>query len=58
MFIAGFTIAVIPFSDTFYLFDLHSRNERGSLMPDSKSVLLKMKGFIEIKIYIHEWYLQ
>ena len=41
MFISGFAIAVIPYLDSYYLFDSHSRNSQGSMIPQGKSVLLK-----------------
>ena len=43
MFISGFTIAVILYLDSYYLFDSHSRNGQGSMIPQDKSVLLKLK---------------
>ena len=33
VFISGFTIAVIPYLDSYYLFDSHSRNGQGSMIP-------------------------
>ena len=46
MFISGFAIAVIPYLDSYYLFDSHSRNGQGSMIPQGKSVLLKFAGFV------------
>ena len=44
VFISGFTIAVIPYLDSYYLFDSHSRNGQGSMILQGKSVLLKFAG--------------
>ena len=31
--VSGFTIAAIPYLDSYYLFDSHSRNGQGSMIP-------------------------
>ena len=38
VFISGFTIAVIPYLDSYYLFDSHSRNGQGSMIPQGKVI--------------------
>ena len=58
MFISGFTIVVIPYLDSYYLFDSYSRNGQGSTIPPGKSVLLKFPGLQDIEKYVQVVYLQ
>ena len=58
LFISGFTIAVITKGPNFYLFDSHSRDYRGSSVPDGNSVLLRFKDLFEIEKYIQVAYLE
>ena len=58
MFISGFTIAVIPYLDSYYLFASHCRNGQSSMVPHSKSVLLTFAGVQGMKKYIQVVYLQ
>ena len=58
MFISGFTIAMIPYLDSYYLFGSHSRNGQGSMIPKSKSILLKFSGLQDIEKYVQGVYLQ
>ena len=58
LFIAGFTIAVIPCLDSYYIFDLHSRNEQGSMPSQGKSLLLNASGLQDIEKYIQVVHLQ
>ena len=57
-FISGFTIAAIPYLDSYYLFNSHSRNGQGSMIPQGKSVLLKLAGFQDIEKYVQMVHLQ
>ena len=58
MFLSGFTIVVIPYLDSYYLFASHSRNGQSSIVPHSKSVLLTFAGEPDMKKYIQVVYLQ
>ena len=58
LFIAGFTIAVISCLDSYYTFDLHSRNEQGSMASQGKSLLLNVSGLQDIEKYIQVVHLQ
>ena len=52
MFISDFTTAVTPYLNSYYLFDSHSRNGQGSMIPQGKSVLLKFAGLQDIEKYL------
>ena len=55
MFVSGFTIAVIPYLDSYYPVNSHSRNGQGSMMPQGKSVLLKFASLQDMfKWYIYK----
>ena len=41
-----------------YVFDLHSRDERVIFVPNGKSVLLKCNGIFELEKYIQVAYLE
>jgi len=58
MIISGYTIAVFKKSCYFYLFDSHSRDERGLTVPDGKSCLLKFANINELEKYIQVFYLE
>ena len=58
MFISGFTIAVIPYLDSYYLFDSHIRNGQGLMITQGKSVLQKFAGLQDIEKYVQVVYLQ
>ena len=49
LFIAGFTVPVIPFWSRFNLFDLHNRNKHGAMVPNSNSVLFEFFYLLEVK---------
>jgi len=54
MFINGFTVAIFQnqLNGTWYLFDSHSRDERGLSVHDGKSVLLQFSNLSDIEAYI------
>ena len=52
VFISGFTISVIPYLDIYYLFDSHSRNGQGSMVPQDKPVLLILVGLQDMEKYV------
>lgn len=57
--IDGYTIAVFQLPDgKFYVFDSHSRDERGLSVFDGKSCLLKFKNIYEVEKYIQVHYLE
>ena len=59
IFVSGVTLAVM-YDDSqcsYYLFDSHSRNQHGLLVPDGTSVLLKYSRLYEIEIYLKHVYL-
>ena len=56
VFISGFTIAVISYLDSYYLFDSHSRNGQGSMIPQGKPVLLKFARLQDIEKYVEMVY--
>ena len=58
LFISGYTIALILLNDKFYIFDSHSRNERGLTVFDGKSVLLTFSNLHQLENYIQVCYLQ
>ena len=47
LFLEGFTTAIILLRNYYYLFDLHSRNERGLNGVDGKSVLMRFRDLYE-----------
>ena len=52
LFIGGNTTAIVPGQNKFYLFDSHSRDDRGLCVSDGTSVLLRFHDFLEVKRYI------
>ena len=60
MFIAGYTIAIFQcqYRDTCYLFDSHSRDERGLAVQDGSSVVLKFENLFQLENYIQAVYLE
>ena len=40
LFIAGFTVAVILYYSSYFLFDSHIANQHGTIVPNGKTVLL------------------
>ena len=59
MFINGYTIAIFKFSsDVCYLFDSHSRDERGLSVVNGKSVCLKFENVKQLEVYIQVIYLE
>ena len=63
-FIRNVTLAIIPIYDThsryyyYYLFDSHSRDERGLVVEDGQSVLLKFRDLLQVEKYIQVVYLE
>ena len=57
VFLSGFTSAVIPYLDSYHLFDSHSRNGLGSMIPQCKLVLLKFASLQDIEKYVQVVYL-
>ena len=58
MFLSGFTIAIIPYSNFFYLFDSHSRNGQGEIIANGKPVLLNVSHLEDIENYIQVVHMQ
>ena len=59
MIIEGFTIAIMKRPQGFFVFDSHSRNEVGVLVPiTGKSCLLKFENIFELEKYIQHFYLE
>ena len=58
VFILGFTIPVMPYLDSYYLFELHCKNKQGSMASQDKSLLLNVSGLQDIERYIEVEYLQ
>ena len=60
MFVSGFTIALFksPLVDSCYLFDSHSRDERGLSVSDGQSVLLRFSSLLQLELYIQVLYLE
>ena len=54
----GFTAAIISSGNCYYLFDLHSRDERGLSVIDGTSVLMKFNDLFEIEKLIQVAYLE
>ena len=54
----GFTTAIILMRNCHYLFDLHSRDERGFSVVDGTSVLMKFRDFYELGKYLQVAYLE
>ena len=57
MFICGFTVAVILYNDSYYLFDSHSRNQHSQMVVNGQSVLLKFSQLSDLEKYIETIYL-
>ena len=58
IFITGYTVAIVPMGNKFYLFDSHSRNRLGEVVPDGTSVLLKFSRLADIENYMVVVYMQ
>ena len=58
LFIEGFTNAIILLRNCYYLFDSHSRDERGFSVVDGTSVLMKIRDFYELGKYLQVAYLE
>ena len=58
LFMGGYTTAVISSQNFFYVFDSHSRDERGLNIANGRSVLLKFRYIFEIEKYIQVAYLK
>ena len=54
----GFTTSIILSRNSYYLFDSHSRDERGLSVVDGTSVLLKFQDLYEIEKYFQVAYLE
>ena len=54
----GYTLAMIPNTGNYYLFKSHSRDERGLIVSNGTSVLLKFSSLLEIEKYIQVIYLE
>ena len=58
IFMEGFTTEIISTGNCYYLFDSHSRDERGLSVIDGTSVLMKFIDLFEIEKYIQVAYLE
>ena len=58
LFMGGNTTAIMSLQNSFYVFDSHSRDERGLNIPNGRSVLLKFSYIFEIEKYIQVAYLE
>ena len=58
LFMGGNTTAIMSLQNFFYVFDSHSRDERGLNIPNGRSVLLKFSYIFEIEKYIQVAYLE
>ena len=58
LFMKGFTTAIISLWNCCYLFDSHSRDERGLIGIDGTSVLMKFNDLFKIEKYIQVAYLE
>ena len=58
LFMGGFTTAIMKQHSYFYLFDSHSRDERGSSIVGGTLVLLKFSDLTEVEKYIQVFYLE
>ena len=54
----GFTTAIILLRNCYYLFDSHSRDERGLSVVDGTSVLMKSRDLYELEKYLQLAYLE
>ena len=54
----GFATAIILLRNCYYLFDSHSRDERGLSVVDRTSVLLTFRDLYELKKYLEVAYLE
>ena len=54
----GFTTAIISSGNCYYLFDSHSRDEKGLSVINGVSVLMKFNDLFEIEKYIQVAYLE
>ena len=52
LFMGGYKTALISSQNFFYVFDSHSRDERGQNIANVRSVLLKFRHIFEIAKYI------
>ena len=58
IFIDYSTIALMSLSGNYYLFDSHSRNERGLIIDNGYSVLLKFQNLKHVENYLTEVYVE
>ena len=58
LFLEGFATAIILLRNCYYLFDSHSRDERGLSVVDRTSVLLTFRDLYELKKYLEVAYLE
>ena len=54
----GFATAIILLRNCYYLFDSHSRDERGLSVVDGTPVLMKSRGLYELEKYLQLAYLE
>ena len=54
----GFATAIILLRNCYYLFDSHSRDERGLSVTDETSVLMKFRDLYELDKYLQVAYLE
>ena len=52
MFICGFTVVVILYNDSYYLFNSHNRDQHGEVVANGQSVLLKFSSLGDLEKYI------
>ena len=53
-----FTTAIILLRNCYYLFDSHSRDERGLSVVDGASVLMKFRDLYELEKYLQVAYVE
>ena len=53
----AYTISIMPHSNSIFLFDSHSRDERGLFVSNGYSALLKFSSLIQVENYIRVLYL-
>ena len=58
LFMGSNTTALVTYGSSVYLFDSHSRDERGLTVADGTSVLLKFKNLLEVEKYMQVTYLE
>ena len=58
LFMEGFTTVIILLRNCYYLFESHSRDEKGLIVVDVTSVLMKFRDLYELEKYLQVAYLE